>query len=266
MSDLTGQAGFPLRQGEDGRLDFDPGWLPDVPSHRDLAAMRPVLFEPAADGPDPLYTMYRDVAAPRARPLLKTASLRFDLTVLAPGTVGPEWVKTFGHYHPTPPGAGFAYPEVYQVLVGRACFLLQRRDTSEDVVDVAAVVAEPGDVVIMPPGYGHVTLNVGEGNLVMANWVERHFASEYGPYRRRRGAAYYGLADGSGRGLPVRWLPNPAYGAVPPVRQLRARELPTCGLRHGESLYTRGVAEPDALAFLVRPELAEETWSRVWGG
>ena len=56
--------------------------------------------------------------------------------------------------HPENP-AGTGYPELYEVVEGVAHFLLQKK-TLEHIV---LVKAAKGDIVLIPLGYGHVTIN-----------------------------------------------------------------------------------------------------------
>ena len=134
-----------------------PGTLPE-PSVRTLNDMRCVLANPGQPGSMPLYYMYRDLALTAGdRAYLREQNVRFDITVIPPGTVGGEYVKTKGHYHPLNP-SGIGYPELYQVLAGEALYLLQRSDLG----DIVAVAAKAGEFVLIPPGYGHVTVNAGK--------------------------------------------------------------------------------------------------------
>ncbi len=257
MRDLEAVSGLPLSLGDDGRLVFGQG-LPAVePAARTLEAMREVLAEPGASGPDVLYVMYRDIARPGDRAALRAAGLRYDVTILAPARLGAEWNKTYGHYHPLAPGGDY-YPEVYEVLSGRAVYLLQHRAPGGGIDDVLVIPASPGDKVFMIPGYGHSTINVGDEPLVMANWVAGAFSSEYGDYRERHGASYYALAGAES----VRWEPNPRYGRVPEAvvcAPLCPEE--TTALRAGRPMYGDGAAHPDRLAYLVDPGKYRGSWN-----
>lgn len=253
--DLSRYAGFPLYLEEaTGRLRAPaPVVLPE-PEPRRLEAMRPVLRDPGADGPDPLYWMYRGAGPP----LGGDDGLRFDLTVLRPGTVGREAVKTFGHRHPCLPGSRWSYPEVYQVVEGRAAVLLQYPEGEE--FRLLAVECGPGDVVVIPPGFAHATANVGEGWLVLANWVYAGFAADYGPVAARRGMAYYRLRDPDG------WQPNPQYPA-PVLRLVPPTPPQLLGLAPGQPVFALGAQHPYRLDWLRRPEGEPSLWrelSRFW--
>ena len=261
MKDLRATSGLPIQLRDDGTLAFGEDLPPVEPAVRTLEAMREVLAEPQASGPQVLYAMYRDVARPADRARFAAVGLRYDITVLVPARLGQEWNKTYGHYHPAAP-AGEYYPEVYEVISGRAIYLLQRRGPGGAIDDVLVVPAVAGDKVFMLPGYGHSTINVGDEPLVMANWVAGAFSSEYGDYRERRGASYYALTGADA----VRWQPNPRYAAVPEARVVAPRcPEGTTALRAGRPMYPDGVAQPQRLAYLVDPSTYAGRWADLVG-
>jgi glucose-6-phosphate isomerase len=221
------------------------GWegeLP-VPSVRTIHEMRPVLANPACTCEEPLYFMYRDLARSDAdRDWLHRHCLRYDLTVIPGRDLCGECVKTKGHYHPDNP-QGVGYPEMYEVLEGAVHYLLQSRSLD----DVALVSASAGDIVIIPPGYGHVSINPSAIRpLVMANIVSTAFESVYWEYEVLHGGAYYEMTDGD-------LIKNPHYPPMPPIRHLDAVS------GHGAHRFCRRpiydlVGDEDALAFLNEPE------------
>jgi glucose-6-phosphate isomerase len=205
--------------------------------------MRQVLADPSCTCDEPLYFMYRDLAKSDAdRHWLHTHCLRYDMTVIPPRDLCGEWVKTKGHYHPDNP-AGTGYPEIYEVLDGKAHFLLQ----SHTLDDVVMIPAEAGDLVIMPPGYGHITINPSKDRtLVMVNIVSTAFESEYMEYESLHGAAYFEFTSGDLR-------KNQNYPAVPPVRHVRPKSgRSDTNLARGP-LYGM-IGNEKALAFLNLPE------------
>ncbi len=164
------------------------GWegaLP-LPAVRTIEEMRSVLADPSCESSGPLYFMYRDLAKSDAdRHWLHNHNLRYDLTVIPSSAICGEWVKTKGHYHPKNP-AGIGYPEIYEVLEGEAKYLLQSRNLD----DVVMISAHAGDIVIIPPEYGHISINPStDQTLVMANIVSTAFESEYGEYETLHGGS-----------------------------------------------------------------------------
>ena len=206
-----------------------PGWteaeLP-VPQLRDGSELAGMTADPDCRITGPIYQMFRDIARTEDdRRWLASQHVRYDITRIPPATFCNEFVKTKWHYHPVNP-AGIAFPEVYEVMSGRAHYLLQRPDHSDAVLIEAAA----GTIVLIAPGYGHVTINPGETDLVMANLVSTTFSSDYRPYEALRGAIYYELADGT-------FVPNPAYLRVPPLRHLRPANLGPLGVPASCTLY-----------------------------
>ena len=173
-------------------ISFWDGPLPK-PAERTVVDMQCVLADAGDITADKtLYFMYRNLSkSEEDKVWLSENKLRYDITVIPPCTLGREYVKTKGHYHPDAP-CGHGYPELYQVLSGEAHFMLQKTDLS----DICVLKAKEGDVVLIPPGYGHVTINPSDKTLVMANIVSDDFESEYEYYTKMNGAAYYEFSGG----------------------------------------------------------------------
>ncbi|SES62425.1 glucose-6-phosphate isomerase [Methanococcoides vulcani] len=192
-----------------------------------------------------LYYMFRHLSMSEAE--LKTINkqhLRYDITVIPPGMLGREFVKTAGHYHPNVPGEEISYPEVYQVLEGEATYLLQKHEF-DDIVDVVVIKAKAGDIALIPPDYGHVTINASDEPLKMANWVCCDFASSYAPFRDMAGGAYYLLDKG--------FVRNPCYEDLPELRYITPVDIPEFGLECGRDMYEL-VNDTEKLRFLKQPQ------------
>ena len=157
--------------------------------------------------------MYRDVSRSVSdRSWLAEHQLRFDITVIPPREICGEFIKTKGHYHPNNP-SGTGYPEIYEVLAGEAHYLIQDTDCSH----VVMIMACAGDIVVVPPGYGHVTINPSRTtSLQMANIVSSGFLSNYQRYEAQRGAAFFEMVKEG-------FVQNPAYAKHPYLRLARAR-------------------------------------------
>ncbi len=258
MVNLQETSGLPLCFDPDTlELQFSEN-LPSVEDgQRTLEAIRPVLLDSNATGPQILYRMYRDVAWPEHRPVIEKYHLRYDISVFSADRLGPEFLKSSGHYHPLVPGSNVSYPELYEILHGRVIYLLQKADDitkgPNDIVieDVLIVEAQAGQKVLMPPNYGHITINPGPEVLVTSNWVCSDFSSYYESVEAARGGAYYCVADDQGQ---PSFVPNKEYAAVPPYRRMKAKDVPEWGLVTGQPAYTAFVEGPDRFDFLARPQ------------
>ena len=228
---------------------------PDV---RKLSAMRDVIYDMdwLKTAPDrDLYYMYRDLAMSRNdRSLMLDNKLRYDITVIPPGDLGVEYVKTAGHYHPCVPGTCSTYPEVYEVLRGTAHYLLQKCQDGR-IVDAVMVEAGEGDHVLIPPGFGHVTINPSNKELKMSNWVSREFSSLYEPYKKCGGGAYFELTDG-------RLIRNGRCDHIPDIRFLKPASISKIGLNKGKEMYGL-VRDIGKLEFLNKPQDYDLLWEEA---
>jgi glucose-6-phosphate isomerase len=202
-----------------------------------------------------LYYMYRELYfTEEDRRVMESRDLRYDMTVIPAGMLGREYVKTAGHFHPHVPGTTVSYAEAYQVLEGEATYFLQKGEGG-DVTDVVVLRASAGDAVVVPPGYGHITINASATELKMANWVCRSFSSDYTPIQKKHGGAYYLVREG--------FIKNPSYDAVPGIRHVKPRDVPEFGLYCGEDMYDL-VQGPDRLDFLTRPQDFRPVFDRLF--
>ncbi len=142
-----------------------------------------------------LYYMYRGIK--------KEGNLRYDITIIPSRMLGKEFVKTKGHEH-----IG-KYGELYMVLEGEAIYLMQKRK-GEKIEDVYAVKTKKSDVVIIPPGYAHVSINSSKKDLKMANWISEDCKSDYQMFEKLQGACYYYTKKG--------WVKNKNYKKIPKLR------------------------------------------------
>lgn len=113
-----------------------------------------VLMDPSATGPAIHYYMIRG------------GSKKTNVTVMEPGTVGGEYIKTYGHYH-----IG-NLDETYWFSAGEGIVLQQLLTDVSDpsvVEEFKAIRVKAGDSVYMPPGYGHLMANIGNVWLVMVD-------------------------------------------------------------------------------------------------
>jgi len=250
MIDLSKQSGLSLSLSGT-TLHFGEGIEPVKPDIRTLDQSRGVLWNMTATGPNDLYFMYRGVVKKGDEQKFSSKSIRYDITVIAPGMVGNEYIKTIGHYHPEVPSTGVGYPEVYEVIHGTAHYLLQKVDeTGLAATDVVILEAKAGDKVVIPPGYGHITINPGKEPLVMSNLIEHEFKSVYGTMATAHGGAYYEVEED---GEPI-FVENEHYKDTAEPRMVDPKEIPELGIVNGKPLYTMFLEHPERFSYLVDPK------------
>ena len=135
--------------------------------------------------------MYRGVKLKKDAVAFKKSGLQYDITVINPGLIGNEFIKTIGHSHPNKPRAKITYPEIYEVIKGDALFLFQEINPIGKHAKIYLIKAGPGKKAIVPPGFGHISINIGSEPLVLANIQATNFKSDYNFFKKHRGAGYY---------------------------------------------------------------------------
>lgn len=157
--------------------------------------MKEVLMNPDAAGPAIHYYMIRGGKQKR------------NVTVLETGTVGGEYIKTYGHYHIGD------LDETYWFTFGEGVVLQQKlvdHDNPSVVEDFKAFRVKAGDSVYMPPGYGHLMVNTGQQWLVMVDDSPVEGANDsasmpghadYEAVKKMQGFAYYVVEQGGAPAL-----------------------------------------------------------------
>ncbi len=237
-------------------FQFGQGVFGPVTELRSLDSVRPSLLDPQTSGPDPLYGICMDVGLGLYAAELKRRHLLFGVVGFAAGNVGQEPVRSQGHVHAIAAHSGWSPPEVFEVWQGRAIIYAQEH-SGDRPGRCFAVVADPGDHVIVPPGWPHLAVNaVSDTKMVFAALCDRQYGFEYEDVRARGGLAWFPVREGDRIG----WRPNPAYQAStlfigPP------RRSDDFGLCAGSSIFKQFESDPDSLQWVSEPELAAERWS-----
>ena len=177
---------------------------------RDHEKMKEVLMHPEADGPEIHYYMIRG------------GDQKTNVTVWESGTVGGEYIKTYGHYH-----VGHL-DETYNIAEGEGIVLLQKRKgedsgnpVDDEIESFVAIRVKAGDRVFIPSGMGHLVANVGKTwfvtyddspvNMEEADPVSLPGHADYEAVKKMRGFAYYVVEE---NGQPT-LVKNPNYKVVP---------------------------------------------------
>ena len=179
------------------------------------------------------------------------ANVIYGIVCFDPGVYGGEYVKSSGQYHPPTPPSNLATPEIYTVLSGVGHFLLQKASPPYDrIEDVVMVEVQTGESFVVPPDYGHLQINASSEPLVFSYVVQDGMKGQYDPFKARRGAAYYMMADDNDR-----YRRNPRYSDQVPLRHVRAADLCQLPGHIGKTSYQAIRDRLPELAFLTDPTL-----------
>lgn len=182
-------------------------------------AMKEVLMDPEASGPEIHYYMIRGGVD------------KTNITVWEAGKVGQEYIKTYGHYH-----VG-QISETYNIIEGEGVVLLQIRKTDDagrpiddEIEKFYAIKVVIEDSVFIPSGTAHLVANTGKTWLVTSDDSPVNFDevdpvslpghADYEPIKNLQGMAYYLVEDG---GQPT-LVKNPKYKVVPEAVWLTPQE------------------------------------------
>jgi oxalate decarboxylase/phosphoglucose isomerase-like protein (cupin superfamily) len=190
-------------------------------AQRSQEKMREVLMDPGAQGPAVHYHMVRGGTEAR------------NITVWEQGTVGGEYIKTYGHYH-----VG-ALDETYWVIFGEGVVLVQKRVVDADgkpiddeIRKAYAVHVKTGDAIFIPAEWGHLVANIGQTFFVTADDSPVNFEevdpvtlpghADYEAVKRMQGFCYY-IVEKDGKPELVR---NQKYSKVPEIEIIEAGDYP----------------------------------------
>ncbi len=235
---------------------YGPGVEGPAPELRSLDSIRPSLRDPACAGPDPVYAIAMDVAKQEHKSDLEKRMLLYGVVTYAKGRLGDEPVRSQGHVHRVAAHSGWSPPELYEIWSGRAVISMQEF-VQDDPGRCFAVVARPGDKVVVPPGWAHATINADpESAMTFGAWCERDYGFVYDAVRARQGLAWYALLDSAGQ---LVWQPNPHYKKSeliigPP------RDYSDLGLTRDAPIYGQFENDPASVQWVSEPARVESAW------
>ena len=203
-----------------------------------------------------VYDVYRGIRYPEDKVYLDKNDFRYDITVVMDGLVNGECKKTSGHFHGFNPQRTNTYPEVYEVIHGRALYVLQKAEHFEHdfdniiLNDVILAVVEAGQSIIIPPNYGHCSINIGQGPMVFSNLAYIPCPVHYDAVQYFHGMSYY-VSKKDGK---VEIKLNEGYPHVPEAKFARVKENERLGIKFGLPVYKSYKQNPDAFDFLGNPD------------
>ena len=130
--------------------------------------------------------------------------------------------------------------------------MLQRADNFEnadeelDVKDVILVKVHEGQTLLVPPNYGHCSVNIGVGPMIFSNLAYVPCGIDYGPVQKRGGMPVFAKEeDGT-----VRFVKNEAYKNLPNIHFAVPTENAKFGIKFGKPVYQSYIETPEAFDFL----------------
>lgn len=185
----------------------------------------------------------------RDRENMTVNDLRYDILTIKTGVIGNEYVKTKGYINQSNTASREGHVELHEIMEGEAHYLLQKIEGRE-VTDALLIEANRNDKIVIPPGYGVVIINPAKKNLRISRIVSLNASPRNEPYLANRGGIYYELDSG--------FSENALYDKIPPLRHVKAGNIPELGLARREEIYSLVRKEIDRLKFINHPR--EHEW------
>ena len=214
---------------------------------------------------EPYYDFYKAIVNDTDRSTFSDVDLRYDSTVILEGTAGNEFKKTAGHFHLPIPGKPYSFPELYQVINGKALFVMQRVDDYKKsgpmvVKDLILAEVNAGEAIVIPPDYGHCTVNISDETMVFINLVSVHSSNYYDSVKASQGMAAYILKTEDGYTVEK----NPRYEFECEPRIVVPTDSEKLGIKKDVPVYTEFLKNPALYQYLNDPEkMADEFFAML---
>jgi glucose-6-phosphate isomerase len=222
---------------------------------RRLDAIRASLHDPQCSGPDPVYAIVMGVGRSEHELELSRRMLLYGVVAYAKGRLGNGPVRSQGHIHAVAPHCGWSTPELIEIWQGKAIVYLQK-EVADDPGYCIAIEAGPGELVVIPPGWGHFIINADpESEMVFGAFCDREYAFDYGEVRRRGGLAWFPQYGSNDR---IEWTPNPNY-STSTLMFRSARSYPELRL-DGRPIYKQFAIDPGRLQWVSDPAIYADLW------
>lgn len=228
---------------------------PEV-ENRSLDSIRKSLRNPDCDGPDPVYSIAMDVGKLEHKPLLEKLHLLYGTVTYAAGRLGDEPVRSQGHIHKVSSKSGWSTPEIYEIWSGKAIIYMQE-NAKDQPGRCFSVVADPGEVVIVPPGWAHATISAApEQPLTFGAWCDREYGFVYDEVRAHNGLAWFPVIAENGL---IKWQKNLNYCESELIVK-KPESYSHFGLNTKKSIYLQFEENNEIFNFVPFPNLVKEQW------
>lgn len=205
---------------------------------------------------DIFYDFYKSIGRNNEREIFNTHGLRYDSTVIMSGCAGNEFKKTAGHFHCEIPGKKVSYPEYYQVIKGKAVFVMQKVDYEHtpgrmNVLDCIVAEVAAGQAIVIPPNYGHCTVNVSNETMVFSNLVAIDSKNFYDSVRHSFGMCCY-IKKAVNNSYSIEKNDNYDFSCEPKL--VTPIENITLGILSNQPVYNEFLHSPQKFNYLLDPE------------
>ena len=236
-------------------FEYGEGVFGPQVENRKLDDIRKSLAEPDCYGPEIVYSIAMDVGKELHRKLLNELHLLYGAVIYAAGKLGREPVRSQGHIHIKSPLSGYSTPEIYEIWTGEAIIYMQEY-AEDNPGRCYAIYAAPGDVVVVPPGWVHATINANpEKPMAFGAWCDRAYGFDYDGVRRHNGIAWFPLFDKNNK---IEWQQNDKYQRAKLICKTPG-DYSFLGI-DGTPIYQIFEKNTDTFLYVPHPNLKADIW------
>lgn len=235
---------------------YGDGVKSPIPENRSLDSIRASLLDPDCSGPETVYSIAMDVGKLCDMLEMKERNLLYGAVTYSKGLLGNETVRSQGHIHAVSSSCGMSTCEVYEIWKGSA-YIYMQESGNDDPGRCFAVYGEPGDVIIVPPGWVHAAITADpEENMTFGAWCVRDYGFEYADVRRHKGIAWFYICDNGQK----KFVRNEHYRQAADIVVKKPRKYTEFGIEDGIPVYTQFEKDPDRFLFVSKPQTVIELW------
>ena len=243
--------GFPIEPTFDPLgFHYPEGVFGPEVENRTLDSIRKSLLDPTAEGPEIVYSIAMDVGNEEDKEEIVKRNLLYGAVTYSKGVIGKEPVRSQGHIHAVSPSCGSSTCEVYEIWSG-AAYIYMQETAEDDPGRCFAVLAYPGDVVIVPPNWAHATIVADTSqNMSFGAWCVRDFGFDYTGVRAHGGIAWFPVVQEDGS---MKFIKNERYQTKEVIVK-RPRIYTELHIEPGKPIYQQFKEDPDRFLFVPQPE------------
>jgi len=228
---------------------------PEV-ENRLLKDIRASLKDPNCKGPEVVYSIAMDVGKKEHKELLEKLHLLYGVVTYAAGSLGKEPIRSQGHIHSISAYCNMSTPEVYEIWQGKAVIYMQE-SAKDKPGRCFAVMAGPGEVVIVPPGWAHATISADPNQpLTFGAWCDREYGFDYDDVRAHKGLAWFPIVNDNGN---LEWHKNECYDDSDLIVK-SPESYENLGIEKGKSIYQLFEEAPERFLYVPKPQLKNDVW------
>lgn len=196
-----------------------------------------------------------DIGLKEDRKDLIDRNLLYGACIYSNGILGNEPIRSQGHIHSKSKSCGFSTGELYEIWYGKAIIFMQ--ETAKDSLGrVFAVEANEGEIVFVPPGWAHYTVNANSKDyMAFGAWCIRDYGFDYDDVRSHNGLSYFPIVNGNN----IEFVHNEKYEECEVIRKV-PRKYTEFSLDYEKSIYEQYRENRDRFRFITNPLEFKEIW------